>query len=480
MDKIKIKCKTALRYFPSAIFAAAALFFAVSANAAGPPAVLQQSSQSAQQINSGQTNTLTAIIASPGSASTVLVDLELYDNGHNKIAQRFWDNTNFPANSQQTFTFDSPNNLNPGTYFFSIGIFGTNWSSLIHWYNNIQKFTVNPGQTQNGVTLISSSIANAQINTGDIDALNAIFGSDQNTSVLIDLEIHDQNGNKVAQKDWNNDQFKAEQNQTFNWDTPTNLQPGTYFFSVGIFTNNWQQLIHWYNQIQTFKVNQGSFIPGTIALSSASASPAAIKAGDSANISVNLTSLNGDSKDFIADILVYDSSAKKVQEKPFNVNLLNKNTIKEFSISSDPSLPAGIYHVSVGLFTANWGSPIKFLASVAKFAIGQNQAILLSSANQTNSNIPKAGIDTITANVVSANSDAKDENIDLVIYDQNGNKAAEKFYSHENLIANVPKSYAITTSGLPSANYKVSLGVFSGDWNKTILWLPAIESFSQQ
>src|SRR5262245_30432624 len=92
------------------------------------------------------------------------------------------------------------------------------------------------------------------------------------SKIVIDLEIADGAGTKVAQTLFPGETFAAGQTKSYHWDyaVPAGLPPGPYTVRVGVFSGNWQTLYRWDNQAVTFDVGTStiSLVPIATGLSS--------------------------------------------------------------------------------------------------------------------------------------------------------------------------------------------------------------------
>jgi hypothetical protein len=216
-----------------------------------PPDVTLTHDTLSASVAAGTSNTITSYFNNSGPAKNVLIDLELYDSVTlNKVAQKYWDNVTIGAGATASVVWDTPTSLPQGTYLLQVGIFETGWGNLIHWYKDQESFTVTAG-TPTPVVMLSSSSQSASGSEYTLTADISNTGS-STIPVLVDLEVYDQAGNKVAQKFFDN--FPAMGTSTLNLTTPA-LSAGAYRFAVGIFNPGWSSLINWYNSVQSFTVN---------------------------------------------------------------------------------------------------------------------------------------------------------------------------------------------------------------------------------
>jgi hypothetical protein len=91
----------------------------------------------------GSTASITASVSSQ-AASTVLVDVEVYDSSGNKVFQRWFDNQSFSAGQTRdyTVTWTVPSQTKPGMYTVKIGVFSSGWGQLRDWQDNGARFAV--------------------------------------------------------------------------------------------------------------------------------------------------------------------------------------------------------------------------------------------------------------------------------------------------------------------------------------------------
>lgn len=105
--------------------------------------VVKESWQTASTLQQGQSNEFYARYHNyAAEPKTVLGDIELHDANGAKVAQVFADNATLAPGESSTGGIRSPDNLVPGTYYYSVGIFNPGWSGLLRWYHRLQEFTV--------------------------------------------------------------------------------------------------------------------------------------------------------------------------------------------------------------------------------------------------------------------------------------------------------------------------------------------------
>jgi len=86
--------------------------------------------------------------------------------------------------------------------------------------------------------------------------VNSRVTVNRSTRALVDVEIYDQNWNKVYQRFWDNQSFIANQARSFNtaWSIPVGAAPGRYTVMVGTFGPGWTGVDSFNNSAATFQV----------------------------------------------------------------------------------------------------------------------------------------------------------------------------------------------------------------------------------
>jgi hypothetical protein len=78
------------------------------------------------------------------TASSAVIDVEVYDASGTKVFQQFWNNQAFTAGQTRTFnsSWSVPLTAMPGTYTVKVGVFSSGWTTLYTWNNTAAVFTV--------------------------------------------------------------------------------------------------------------------------------------------------------------------------------------------------------------------------------------------------------------------------------------------------------------------------------------------------
>ena len=67
------------------------------------------------------------------TATSALVDLELYDSKGKKIRQTWWDAQTFAAGTTRTFSVSWTAPTATGTYRVKVGTFSVGWGTMYAW-----------------------------------------------------------------------------------------------------------------------------------------------------------------------------------------------------------------------------------------------------------------------------------------------------------------------------------------------------------
>jgi hypothetical protein len=129
---------------------------------------------------------------------------------------------------------------------------GTSTSITIPPYS-LTTIVMTPNPTFTSSVNVSPSTVNFGQTSAITTTLNDTSGSISNG--VLDVELHDSSGNKVAQQTFSGQNLSSGQSvtQSFNWTAPNT--PGTYTVTVGVFNSNWSTNYYWDNNASTVTVN---------------------------------------------------------------------------------------------------------------------------------------------------------------------------------------------------------------------------------
>jgi hypothetical protein len=246
----------------------------------------------------GQTVSITSSVTS-SQASTVLIDVEVYDSSSTKVFQQFWDSQAFGAGQTRTYAsaWQVATTATVGSYTIAIGVFSPGWGTLYTWNGaaggvsvstattstptstpnavppststststavptntptavptstptNISAPTSTPTHASSPSFTSSAAVSPSIVTRGGTTLIAASVKSLTAATALIDVEVYDAAGAKVFQQVWNNQAFRAGQTRAFNstWSVPVTSMPGTFTVKIGVFSPGWSTLYMWNN-----------------------------------------------------------------------------------------------------------------------------------------------------------------------------------------------------------------------------------------
>jgi hypothetical protein len=199
-------------------------------------------------------------VTATATVSGILVDVELYDAGGAKRLQAVFGAQSFIAAEPRLFPWTiGAGNLAPGTYTVKVGIFSADWSTLHAWVS--QAGTVSVGRETPPPGPLTFTIGTAAVTPNPVSAGQtvrldvAVSASAAASAILVDLELYDAAGAKVAQSVATGQSFAAGQTRTYPWTIgPVSLPAGTYTVRAGIFSADWSTLHTWDGDAGTLTV----------------------------------------------------------------------------------------------------------------------------------------------------------------------------------------------------------------------------------
>jgi hypothetical protein len=369
-----------------------------AAGCTGSGFVIGPTSVSPTTIAPGSTGTIRTQICSGSAASHVLIDLEIYSQSGTKLAQRFFPGQSFSPGETKSyewaFTAARAIFLEDGTYRVKIGVFSGDWSVLHLWDNEATTFSVSlcaPGADFTFETVRWGGL----VIQGGPRSRGSFFGStfivfrvcsESAADVLVDVEIHDSAGVKVAQ--FVNPQigvppdFAAGETKFYEVFGPFGvlLPTGVYTWKVGVFSPDWSTLLHWEN-LATFTVAAVTPCAGDVTIGPTIAGPTVGPPG-APNVFVTtwvcvgatfpppqgITIIPEDG--LLIDLEIYDSNGVKVRQDfaPFlGAGVAGGGVVAIHSESF--SLPPGTYTVKVGVFSRDWSTLYRWENRATTFTV---------------------------------------------------------------------------------------------------------------
>ena len=90
-------------------------------------------------------------------------------------------------------------------------------------------------------------VAPPKVEAGGVVAISVFITSERATAVLVDVEMRDAGGMRVARWVWNDQQLPSDERAvyTMRWEVPRDRTPGLHSVKVGLFAPGWGELRHW-------------------------------------------------------------------------------------------------------------------------------------------------------------------------------------------------------------------------------------------
>jgi len=324
----------------------------------------------------GQTETIQTQICSSAPGSDVVVDLEIYNAGGARVAQRIFSGQQFTPEEFKSYVwpYAVPASLPAGLYTVKVGVFAGDWSSLYSWDNQAATFTVGSSAgCTGGFTTGPTSAAPSPVTPGQTETIQTSICSGSAVShVLVDLEIYNSSGAKVAQRVFADQSFAAGETKPYEWlyAVPPSLPAGFYTVKFGIFSADWTTLYAWDNQAATFTVGSSVGCTGGFTTGPTSAMPNPVARGHTETIQTQVCSGSG-ATNVLIDLEIYDSSGTKVAQTIFAGQNFIPGESKSYTwpYAVPASLPAGLYTVKVGVFSSTWSILYTWNNQAATFTV---------------------------------------------------------------------------------------------------------------
>jgi|GEM_PF-4240500 len=216
----------------------------------------------------------TASISNSSSASMpVIIDYEVY-RGTTKVYQVFW-GENVPAGGAVTkAAILGIGHLPVGDYTWKIGVFRSDWSGPLAWFDAAGKFEViepgistttpaatssPPSGVRGDVAMVFAKQNNPSISVGSTTNLNVSLNLESGDwqDILVDVELYNESGAMMHQAYKDNLKFRKDTAafRSEDFTSPETLPAGTYHWKVGVFEAGWTKLLHWHDKVSTLTIS---------------------------------------------------------------------------------------------------------------------------------------------------------------------------------------------------------------------------------
>ena len=202
--------------------------------------------------------------SAPAPRPRTFSSTSIADAGGTRVAQNVITGQSFTPSQTRSYHWPwlVPARTPAGTYTVKIGVFSGDWSVLHTWDNRAATFQVGggspppPGCT-GGFTVGPTAASPTPVARGAVETIQTrVCSGTAASNILVDLEIYNAGGQKIAQRIFTNQSFSAGETLSYTWSyvVEGTLPSGTYTVKIGVFSGGWSVLHKWENQAATFVV----------------------------------------------------------------------------------------------------------------------------------------------------------------------------------------------------------------------------------
>jgi hypothetical protein len=230
-------------------------------------------------------------------------------------------------------------------------------------------------QAATDVILQSPYQQTTNINQGQTNTFHAVIQNNTGAErrVLVDLELHNSSGQRVAQQVYDNVLIRPYNIVDLTLRSPSNLPPGTYTWKVGIYFPGWNGQIAWYENALTFQVNNPSgtsTTTGDVLLNSAVLGSA--RFNNCPPLTAVLSNTSPNARNVLVDIELRRNNGELVDQyyvNNFTVPSALSRTLSAVTNQCTRRLEAGTYNYSVGIFNPGWNGVLHWYSNVRSFTV---------------------------------------------------------------------------------------------------------------
>lgn len=282
---------------------------------------------------------------------------------------------------------------------------------------------------------------------------------------IVDLEIDDAAGNRVTQNFWTGQNFANGQTVTksYTWTAP--VTPGTYTAKVGVFSSTWADQYHWNNAAKTITVGTGQ----PAFTSTATATPSSVGPGGATTITASVTNSGGALSNGVVTLEVRSADGLLVGSRSYEGQNVASGGTATYSWPWTAPSTAGTYSIAV-VVTGAGGSP-EYHRNGSAGSLTVSSARFTSTASPSRTVVVPGGATTIGVTVTNTGTDLVDGIVDVEVYDVDGIRVGQTWWTGQNIAAGASASYSWPwTVPATSGSYQVKVGVFASGWSRTLHW----------
>jgi hypothetical protein len=231
--------------------------------------------------------------------------------------------------------------------------------------------TTPPTQGDNNVILNQTWQDASSINQGQTNTFYVqVRSPNTNNTVLIDLELYNSNGQKVAQEFWDNifvpKAGTGNFQDVYKLTSPSNLPAGNYYWSAGIFKPGWNGVLNWYHSAQAFTIG-GSQPPQTGDVTLQNSTLGQAQGNACRTLTAQLKNNSTSAKNVLVDFELRNASGALVHQYFVDNYTIAGSATQNLTNVCNLTLPAGQYKYSVGIFNPGWAGLLHWYDSIQTF-----------------------------------------------------------------------------------------------------------------
>jgi methionine-rich copper-binding protein CopC len=217
-------------------------------------------------------------------------------------------------------------------------------------------------------TIGTTSATPSVVGTGQGVAIAAAVTAAASSTALVDLEVYDTAGTKVAQQIYAAQSFNAGQTRTYTWTWPGAAAAGTYTVKVGVVSNDWSTLYAWKDPAATVTVQASGGAAVSFVVKSTSVKPTSVRRGGTVKIRMSVQAKAAASA--ILDLEIFDAKGARVAQTSCSRTFAANETLScSWAYSVPSSLAKGRYTVKVGVFSTSGSTVYAWVDSAGTFSV---------------------------------------------------------------------------------------------------------------
>jgi hypothetical protein len=223
-----------------------------------PSFTVGSTSATPSPVAPGQTATVATSVTGGPAASGIVVDVGIWNQAGARVVQQAYTGQSFAAGQTRGYTWPwaVPAGLATGTYRVSVGVFDATWTIPYTWIDQATTFSVQAPAAL-AFSVGPTTVSPDPVSRGQSVTIGtAVRATAATSGIIVDLEIYDARGRKIAQQIFSGQSFAAGQTRGYTWTWPVGASqaPGTLTVKIGVFSAGWTTLYLWENAARVFRV----------------------------------------------------------------------------------------------------------------------------------------------------------------------------------------------------------------------------------